>query len=213
MLIAVPVDFGIAIFLTELARLGAPAGRHGDRTARRHSLDHLRHVGPVRARAGAGRTRVSLGRSTHWHVCRCIGTLSSPARRSASACSPPALVLAIMVIPFHRRRSCATCSSPCRPLKESAYALGCTTWEVVWARRAALHALGVIGGIFLGARPCARRDDGGDLRDRQRATASRASSAAPGTSIAATIANEFAESGPAMHQSSADRARASCCSC
>jgi phosphate transport system permease protein len=46
MLIAIPVGLGIAIFLTELCpAMAAPADRHGDRIARRHSLDHLRHVG------------------------------------------------------------------------------------------------------------------------------------------------------------------------
>ena len=52
MLIGIPVSLGIAIFLTELCPLlAAPADRHGDRAARRHPLDHLRHLGPVRFRA------------------------------------------------------------------------------------------------------------------------------------------------------------------
>ncbi len=34
-----------------LSVLAAPADRHGDRAPRRHSLDHLRHLGPVRVRA------------------------------------------------------------------------------------------------------------------------------------------------------------------
>lgn len=49
MLIAVPVSFGIAFFLTEVPRWWH-ADRHGDRTAGRHPLDHLRHVGLLRCR-------------------------------------------------------------------------------------------------------------------------------------------------------------------
>ena len=55
MMIAIPVGIGIAIFLTELCPqwLRRPIGI-ADRTARRHSLDHLRHVGLLRARAVPG---------------------------------------------------------------------------------------------------------------------------------------------------------------
>ena len=46
MIIAVPVGLGIAIFLTELCPPGlASADRHRDRIARRHSFNHLRHLG------------------------------------------------------------------------------------------------------------------------------------------------------------------------
>ena len=52
MLIAVPVGLLIAMFLTELCPdVAAPADRHRDRAARRHSQHHLRHLGPVRVRA------------------------------------------------------------------------------------------------------------------------------------------------------------------
>ena len=60
MMIAVPVGLGIAIFLTELCpHLAAPADRHRDRTARRHPLDHLRHVGLLRAGRRSWPTRSS----------------------------------------------------------------------------------------------------------------------------------------------------------
>ncbi len=53
LLIAAPVGFGIAVFLTEICPYpAAPAHRRRHRAARRHSLDHLRHLGHVRARAG-----------------------------------------------------------------------------------------------------------------------------------------------------------------
>ena len=51
MAIAIPVGLGIAIFLTELCPQWLRASdRHGGGIARRHSLDHLRHVGLLPAR-------------------------------------------------------------------------------------------------------------------------------------------------------------------
>ena len=52
MLIAVPVGIGVAIFLTELCPrpLRRPIGIAIE-LAGRHSLHHLRHLGPVRVRA------------------------------------------------------------------------------------------------------------------------------------------------------------------
>ena len=71
MLIAVPVSFGIALFLTEVAPnwLRGPVAA-GDRTAGRHSLDHLRHVGPVRVRSVHGRACHSLAQRRTWAIGR-----------------------------------------------------------------------------------------------------------------------------------------------
>ena len=53
MLMAVPVGIGTAIFLTEIVPApAAPAHRHRHRAAGRHPQHHLRHLGPVRVRAG-----------------------------------------------------------------------------------------------------------------------------------------------------------------
>ena len=127
MLIAVPVSFGIAIFLTEVAPswLRCPVVlRH--RTAGRHPVDHLRHVGPVRAGAVAGRARLSLGSTNTWATGRCSARCST-ARRSASACGTAGLVLAIMVIPFISSVMREVFLTVPTRLKESAYALGSTT--------------------------------------------------------------------------------------
>jgi phosphate transport system permease protein len=76
-------------------------------------------------------------------------------------------------------------------LKESAYALGSTTWEVVWDVVLPYTKSAVIGGIFLGL--------GRALGETMAVTfvignANRlASLLEPSTSISATIANEFAE--------------------
>jgi phosphate transport system permease protein len=86
-------------------------------------------------------------------------------------------------------------------LKESAYALGCTRWEVV--RHIVLHYTrdGVVGGIMLGL--------GRALGETMAVTfvignAHRLSASlyAPGNSIASTLANEFAEAASKLHVSS-----------
>jgi phosphate transport system permease protein len=77
-------------------------------------------------------------------------------------------------------------------LKESAYGLGCTTWEVVRHVMLPYTRVGVIGGVMLGL--------GRALGETMAVTfvignAHKIASSilAPGTTISATIANEFAE--------------------
>ena len=80
------------------------------------------------------------------------------------------LVLAVMVLPFITSVMREVFLATPRSLKEAAYGLGATQWEVVWdvvlpnstRRRHRRH--------HARAWPCARRDDGGDLRGRQRAS-------------------------------------------
>jgi phosphate transport system permease protein len=86
-------------------------------------------------------------------------------------------------------------------LKESAYGVGCTTWEVVTNIVLPYTRVGVIGGIMLGL--------GRALGETMAVTfvignANRivGSLFAPGTSIASTLANEFGEADPGLHISS-----------
>ena len=79
------------------------------------------------------------------------------------------LILAIMVLPFITSISRDVFEAVPPVLKEAAYGLGCTTWEVVRNVVLPYTRVGVIGGVMLGPRPRARRDHGGDLRHRQRA--------------------------------------------
>src|SRR6202030_3887953 len=95
------------------------------------------------------------------------------------------LILAIMVLPF-------VTSITRGVLKEAAYGLGCTTWEVVRNVVLPYARVGVIGGIMLGL--------GRALGETMAVTfvignAHRISASilAPGTTISATIANEFTE--------------------
>ena len=102
------------------------------------------------------------------------------------------LILAIMVLPFITSISRDVFAAVPPLLKESAYGLGCTTWEVVRFVVLPYARVGVIGGIMLGL--------GRALGETMAITfvignAHRISGSilAPGTTISATIANEFTE--------------------
>ncbi len=111
------------------------------------------------------------------------------------------IILAIMVIPFIAsvmRDVFDTCPSI---LKESAYAIGCTRWEVVKKIVLPYTRIGVVGGIMLGL--------GRALGETMAVTfvignAHHLSWSlfAAGNSIASTLANEFGEAEPGMHLSS-----------
>jgi len=86
-------------------------------------------------------------------------------------------------------------------LKESAYGIGCTTWEVVWNVVLPYTKVGVIGGIMLGL--------GRALGETMAVTfvignAYRISASlfAPGNSIASALANEFNEAADPVHRAS-----------
>jgi phosphate transport system permease protein len=111
------------------------------------------------------------------------------------------LILAIMVLPFITSISRDVFEAVPPVLKEAAYGIGCTTWEVV--RRVVLPyaRVGVIGGVMLGL--------GRALGETMAVTfvignAHRVSASilAPGTTISATIANEFTEAVGDLYTSS-----------
>ena len=102
------------------------------------------------------------------------------------------LILAIMVLPFITSISRDVFTAVPPVLKEAAYGLGCTTWEVVRYVVLPYARVGVIGGVMLGL--------GRALGETMAVTfvignAHRISGSllAPGTTISATIANEFTE--------------------
>ncbi len=102
------------------------------------------------------------------------------------------LILAIMVLPFITSISRDVFDAVPPMLKESAYGLGCTTWEVVRYVVLPYTRVGVLGGVMLGL--------GRALGETMAVTfvignAHKISSSilAPGTTISATIANEFTE--------------------
>lgn len=191
LLIAVPLAFGIALFLTETCPvwLRRPLGTAVELLAAVPSIiygmfglfvfaplfaDHFQM--PVQQMLG-GMPLVGFlfGGSTNG-----FGILAA------------GIVLAFMVLPFIAAvmRDVFEIVPPI--LRESAYGLGCTTWEVV--RRVVLPYTqkGVIGGIMLGL--------GRALGETMAVTfvignANRLPTSlfSPGTSIASTLANEFGE--------------------
>ena len=111
------------------------------------------------------------------------------------------LILAIMVLPFITSISRDVFEAVPPVLKEAAYGLGCTTWEVARYVVLPFTRVGVIGGVMLGL--------GRALGETMAVTfvignAHRISSSimAPGTTISATIANEFTEAVGDLYTSS-----------
>jgi len=111
------------------------------------------------------------------------------------------LILAIMVLPFITSISRDVFETVPPMLKESAYGLGCTTWEVVRNIVIPFTRVGVIGGVMLGL--------GRALGETMAVTfvignahKISASLIAPGTTISATIANEFTEAVGDLYTSS-----------
>jgi len=102
------------------------------------------------------------------------------------------LILAVMVLPFVTSISRDVFDAVPPVLKEAAYGVGCTTWEVVRFIVLPYTRVGVIGGVMLGL--------GRALGETMAVTfvignAHRISASvlAPGTTISASIANEFTE--------------------
>jgi phosphate transport system permease protein len=111
------------------------------------------------------------------------------------------LILAIMVLPFITSISRDVFDAVPPMLKESAYGLGCTTWEVARYVVLPFTRVGVIGGVMLAL--------GRALGETMAVTfvignAHRISGSilAPGTTISATIANEFTEAVGDLYTSS-----------
>jgi phosphate transport system permease protein len=111
------------------------------------------------------------------------------------------LILAIMVVPFVASISRDVFDTVPPMLKESAYGVGCTTWEVVWNIVIPYTRVGVIGGVMLGL--------GRALGETMAVTfvignAHKISGSllAPGTTISASIANEFTEAVGDLYTSS-----------
>jgi len=191
MLIGVPVSFGIALFLTELSPswLKRPLGTAIELLAAIPSIIYGMWGLFVFAPIFQSRIQPLI-----------IDSLGQIPGVGALFAGPPlgigmltaGVILSIMVIPFITAvmRDVFELVPPL--LKESAYGLGATTWEVVWRVVLPYTKVGVIGGIMLGL--------GRALGETMAVTfvignAHRlaASLMAPGNSIASALANEFTE--------------------
>jgi phosphate transport system permease protein len=191
MAIAIPVSFGIALFLTELAPgwLKRPLGT---------AIELLAAVPSIIYGMWGLFVFVPIFQSTIQPAI--ISTLGAIPGVGALFAGPPigigiltaGVILSIMVIPFISAvmRDVFDIVPPL--LKESAYGLGATTWEVVWRVVLPFTKVGVIGGIMLGL--------GRALGETMAVTfvignAHRYATSllAPGNSIASALANEFTE--------------------
>jgi phosphate transport system permease protein len=199
MLIAVPVSFGIAVFLTEVAPpwLRGPVSSAIELLAGIPSIIYgmwgLFVLAPYLS------AHVYPWIDDHLGDKPFIGALFAGAPLGVGMLTA-GLVLAIMVIPFISSVMREVFLTVPKRLKESAYALGSTTTEVVWNVMLPYSRSAVVGGIFLGL--------GRALGETMAVTFVignaynvSASLLDPGTSIASTIANEFAEAVDPLHKS------------
>ena len=200
MVIAVPVSFGIAFFLTEVAPrwLRGPVGTAIELLAGIPSIIYgmwgLFVLVPVMTEYVTPFLNETLG---EWPI---IGPVFQGPPLGIGMLTA-GFVLAIMVIPFISSVMREVFLTVPTRLKESAYALGSTKWEVSWDIVLPYTRSAVIGGVFLGL--------GRALGETMAITfvignAHKLSWSlfAAGNSIASTLANEFAEAETVLHVSS-----------
>ncbi len=200
LLIAVPVSFGIAVFLTELAPpwLRGPVGAAIELLAAIPSIIYgmwgLFVFVPVMGR------HVTPWLDQHLGGLPLLGPLFSGPPLGIGMLTA-GIVLAIMVIPFVSSVMREVFLSVSPALREAAHALGSTTWEVAWHIVLPRARAAVVGGIFLGLGRALGETMAVTfvLGNAHRFTTSLLE---PGNSIAATIANEFTEAETDLHRSS-----------
>jgi phosphate transport system permease protein len=200
MLIAVPVSLGIAIFLTEFCpiRLRRPIGIAIELLAGIPSIIYgiwglfalapflQKNVQPPIIDALEG---VPVLENLFSGPPYGIGVLTA------------GLILSIMILPFIASVTRDVFETVPAVLKEAAYGIGCTTWEVIRNVVIPYTRIGIFGGVMLGL--------GRALGETMAVTfvignAHRISASlfAPGTTISATIANEFTEAVGDLYTSS-----------
>ena len=191
MLIAVPLAFGIAVFLTETCPtwLRRPLGTAIELLAAVPSIIYGMFGLFVFAPLFADYLQVPLQKILGGMPM--VGFLFGGSTNGMGILAA-GIVLAFMVLPFIAAvmRDVFDITPPI--LRESAYGLGCTTWEVIRNVVLPYTQTGVIGGIMLGL--------GRALGETMAVTfvignANRMPTSlfSPGTSIASTLANEFGE--------------------
>ncbi len=191
MLIAVPLAFGIAVFLTETCPtwLRRPLGAAIELLAAVPSIIYGMFGLFVFAPLFADYLQVPLQKILGGMPM--VGFLFGGSTNGMGILAA-GIVLAFMVLPFIAAvmRDVFEITPPI--LRESAYGLGCTTWEVIRNVVLPYTQKGVIGGIMLGL--------GRALGETMAVTfvignANRMPTSlfSPGTSIASTLANEFGE--------------------
>ena len=200
MLMAVPVGIGIAIFLTELCPrpLRRPVGI---------AIELLAGIPSIIYGIWGLFVFVPLFQTTLQPVLirLCAGI---PVLESLFGGAPygiglftAALILSVMILPFISAVTRDVFETVPPILKEAAYGVGCTTWEVMWRVVLPFSRAGVVGGAMLAL--------GRALGETMAVTFVignahfiHASLFSPGTSISASIANEFTEAVGDLYQAS-----------
>jgi phosphate transport system permease protein len=201
LLIAVPVSFGIALFLTELSPkwLKRPLGTAIELLAAVPSIVYgmwgLLVFGPILA------TYVQQPLQAAFAGVPVLGAFVSGPPVGIGILSA-GIILAIMIIPFIAAVMRDVFETTPALLKESAYGLGSTTWEVVSKVVLPYTKTGVVGAIMLGL--------GRALGETMAVTfvignfnqLDSLSLFEAANSITSALANEFAEAGEGLHQAS-----------
>lgn len=200
LVIAFPLSFGIALFLTEIcpSRLRRPLGTAVELLAGVPSIIYgmwgLFVFAPLFADYVQPVLNKTLGQLP------LIGQLFKGPMMGIGIMTA-GLILAVMIIPFISSVMRDVFEIVPAVLKESAYGLGCTKWEVVRKIVLPYTKSGVVGGVMLGL--------GRALGETMAVTfvignAQQLSWSlfAPGNSIASTLANEFAEASSKFHVAS-----------
>jgi phosphate transport system permease protein len=201
LLIAVPVSFGIALFLTELspAWLKRPLGTAIELLAAIPSIVYgmwgLLVFGPILA------TYVQQPLQKMFKGVPYLEALFSGPPVGIGILSA-GIILAIMIIPFIAAVMRDVFEVTPTLLKESAYGLGATTWEVVSTVVLPYTKAGVIGGIMLGLGRAIGETMAvtfviGNFNQLDSLSLFQAAN-----SITSALANEFAEAGEGLHQAS-----------
>src|SRR5262249_38358239 len=196
--IAIPVSFGIALFLTELSPvwLRRPLGTAIELLAAVPSIVYgmwgLLVFAPIFGEYFQKPLANTIGQVP------VIGKLFQGAPLGIGLLCA-GVILAIMIIPYIASVMRDVFEVTPVLLKESAYGIGCTTWEVMWSVVLPYTRAGVIGGVMLGL--------GRALGETMAVTfvigntnlLDNVSLFSPGNSITSALANEFAEAAPGLH--------------
>lgn len=191
MLIAIPVGLGIATFLTELCphQLRRPIGVAIELLAGIPSI--IYGIWGLFVLAPFVQTHVQPGLISGFTGVPILSKLFAGPPYGIGILTA-SFILAIMVLPFIASISRDVFETVPPVLKEAATGIGCTTWEMMRYVVLPYSRVGVIGGVMLGL--------GRALGETMAVTfvignAHKVSPSllAPGTTISATIANEFTE--------------------
>lgn len=200
MLIAVPVSFGIALFLTEVAPLWLRRPVAGAIELLAGIPSIIYGMWGLFVFVPFMSDWIEPWLAAHFGELRGIGALFSGPPLGVGMLTA-GIILAIMVVPFISSVMRDVFTLVPAPLREAAFGLGATRWEVVRGVVLPYTRTAVIGGIFLGL--------GRALGETMAVTFVlgnahdfNPSLLGPSTSIAATIANEFTEADSPLYVSS-----------